>query len=101
MHNRPTRFTRGPWAIHKGRNGYFCQGDLSGQSVEIVFNCEDIRRADAALIQAAPAMYEALRQIVWKVDATQGYKDMRTDAVMNMARAALEAANPSELRKIP
>ena len=101
MYNRPTRFTSGPWAIRRGRDGYFCKGDTNGQSFEVVFSCYDMGAADANLIQAAPAMYEALRQIIWKVDATGGYKDMRTDAVIHMARAALEAANPTELRKIP
>ena len=45
---------------------------------------------------AAPELYEALRQIVWKVDQTSGYRNMRTDAVLHMARAALAKADGKE-----
>lgn len=47
------------------------------------------REANARLIAAAPEMLESLKQIVWKVDQTLGYPQMRDDAVIINARAVI------------
>jgi len=53
---------------------------------------EDEANANAQLVAAAPELLEALKQVVWKVDQTQGYKTMRKDAVMDIARQAIAKA---------
>lgn len=58
-----SKHTPGPWLWTKSRTGGFAmQGDLNGQSVEIVFRTEDMRQADAHLISAAPELLEELKE---------------------------------------
>jgi len=50
------------------------------------------RAIDRNLFNAAPELLEALKQIVWKVDQTNGYIEMRDDVVIKLARDAIAKA---------
>ena len=100
MYDRQPQFTPGPWAIHQGHAGYYCQGDIDGQSVEIVFRCEDIGAADAHLIETAPKLYEIARWLVWKVKNEAKYEVLRNDPIIQMAEKALLEANPVRIKPI-
>lgn len=56
----------GPWKFHKSlQGGYFLQGAVNNPSrcFEIILATEDIRQADAAMIETAPRLIEALEEI--------------------------------------
>jgi len=56
----------GPWKFYKGHNGdYFVKGALGNPSgcFEVVLIVQDIRQADAVLIENAPGLFRALEEI--------------------------------------
>ena len=57
LDQKNSRHTPGPWQVARSQSGgFFVQGDLGGETFELVFACEDARRADLHLIQQAPAL---------------------------------------------
>ena len=55
----------GPWKFHKSlQGGYFLEGAVGHPGgFEIILATEDIRQADAAFVESAPDMFEALEEI--------------------------------------
>lgn len=82
-HNaRPVSFTPGPWetsrdAVPEGHVQITVYAESSGERVATVFQAE----ANARLIAAAPAMYEALKNLL----ANPGPRENRRDAVAALA----------------
>jgi hypothetical protein len=63
-----------------------------GRCMEVFPVAFEDHYAVARLIAAAPDMLAALEQIVWKVDQTSGYPEIRKDIVLKMARSAIVKA---------
>ncbi len=55
----------GPWKFHKSlQGGYFLEGAVGHPGgFEMILTTEDIRQADAAFVESAPDMFEALEEI--------------------------------------
>lgn len=76
-HDRPTKIPSRMQGYSFGTNGTDA-GIIASYNQTIV-----------QAIATLPELYEALKQIVWKVDQTEGYKTMREDAVIHLAKQAL------------
>lgn len=85
-----SKSTPGPWAFTEN-NGepWICSDTEEGGLI-----CpKPDNEANAQAIAALPELVEALKQIVWKVDQTQGYKAMREDVVIHLAKQVLAKVN--------
>ena len=67
---------------------------------ELKYNVKEKQKAIEMLLEQLSRegekvfeLVEVLEQIVWKVDQTQGYKAMRQDAVIHLAKQALAKLN--------
>ncbi len=85
-----SKFSEGPWVItHSPLNGYRVS-DKAGWGVAVVL--KDINDdANARLIAAAPAMYEALQKIL-AVKRTVDLNLFNIEEIHSIAEAALRAA---------
>ena len=96
-----TKFTKGPWSINDGSNHKYlkgkitCNDEIDGLETVIVdgpngYYGEDVRKANAHLIAAAPELYEALDKLA------NGYVgnawDVGLQPRLKKARAALSKA---------
>lgn len=92
-HGMPT--SRAPWTyeVHELSTGFSAiVYDANGQRV----GTDHLSEADAALIAAAPAMYDALRKIAnGTMDETYPFRAMPYGEMKKLARAALSALNTS------
>lgn len=84
-------YTPGPWRV-SARDPAYVERDLA--SVATVARCYDPSRAnaDARLIAAAPALYEALLAAYEYLSTIDGIPGDRSVAVEQAARAALALA---------
>lgn len=57
------------------------------------------KTVNPCLISAAPELLETLKQIIWKIDQTQGYKAMRKDSVIELGRKAIAKAEGKEVER--
>ena len=60
MTTKTAQFTPGPWAVEGDNNGYMIVGPGQCYIADICASDGLVNENDAALIAAAPAMYEAL-----------------------------------------
>lgn len=58
------KHTPGPWAVEGDNNGYMIVGPGQCYIADICASDGLVNENDAALIAAAPAMYEALKELV-------------------------------------
>ena len=87
------KFTPGPWNTEYSyrKDWYEIYGDEGMIMIAAAFNCQHkLDRANAALIAAAPDMYEALENLLeaWDEWGVSSFPDPFAD----MARAALKKA---------
>ena len=104
-----SKHTPRPWRVERNRNGHRGQVEVVGPSLSVIgftvatdVTPEGARRrlADANLIAAAPALLDALENLVlacecagtnWRTGAPFGFDQL--EATANEARAAIAAAN--------
>jgi len=89
-----TKHTPGPWTIYQHPltpepSSFDIFGLRDGEEVDIA---ENVTAANAALIAAAPALYEALKGIVADFDRLPT-GDYLLNALLDKARAALASAD--------
>ena len=59
------KHTPGPWKVKKSDlGGDFVQGDVNGQSFEVVCDIPEARRADLSLIVASPDLFDCVAAFV-------------------------------------
>ncbi|MDY7525521.1 hypothetical protein [Sphingomonas sp. 10B4] len=92
-----TKFTPGPWKTASGSPEYICTGHLWLASTMGVTGTDEAR-ANARLIAASPALYEALEQVL--AEKAPAYHDCidngEAECAWCIARAALALARGDE-----
>lgn len=85
--------TRGPWRAHRGKKtiGIYEPTGVAVGYVHTSQYTEARKAADAALIAAAPEMYEVIRQVVERSTAAGGMA-VDDETIVEMAHAALAKA---------
>jgi len=84
----------GPWKFYKGHNGdYFVKGALGNPSgcFEVVLIVQDIRQADAVLIENAPSLLGDLEEIKRNCELWR-HADNMAGRIYSIAEAAIERA---------
>lgn len=88
-----TNHTPGPWYVNCDQGEWYVHANHHRPAANTVAgNGESLTLADAILIAAAPDMLAALIELVDEADLGEIDHDDDTIAMLNRARAAIEAA---------